>query len=191
MNSKQQQQLTKHLPLAATFLCGYYVADNKLAEALLVGGLYFLYSSEFSGHVKYAGDKKALVAVPQISCAKVVESSTAVPYVMEQVLPAAAVEEEILQPPLQPTYVNADEGPSLSGQSKYRFEQQFTLLPHQRSHVTVATPVEGPSRPSAQAIEENESRNSFYQSMASGGDMAIRKASGLHTLDYLCASATT
>jgi len=181
-----QKAVRKYLPFAATFVCGFYVADNKLAEALLVGGLCFFYMSEFCGTGKYCShNHKPTVSVKtEQPVSKVVKEVVVEPEEEEE-------EEEEEEKAEQVIHPKVHLGPELMGQSKYRFDKQFELLPHQRAQVIITTPVDGSAAPAAatQFVVRAEARDRFFSTLASGGDLLPRRAPGLHTLDYLCASA--
>lgn len=85
----------------------------------------------------------------------------------------------------------------LHGQSKTIFENKFTRLPHQIHKPVISTRFDDvdtksiaakEQQPPAQNLQELLARQSFYNSIASGGDMLPRVAPGIHTMLYLASS---
>lgn len=87
------------------------------------------------------------------------------------------------------------ESNSLTGQSKYIFDQKFTPTKYQVHQPVISTTFDEKvndayeKQPTAKGLQELLARQSFYDSIASGGDMNPRMNPGLKTMAYLTASA--
>lgn len=85
-----------------------------------------------------------------------------------------------------------DQSQSMTGQSKYMFDQKFTPLPSQMYKPVISTSFsdqkKGERQPTAKGLQELLARQQFYDTMASGGDIEPRVPSGIQTMRYLASS---
>lgn len=172
---------------------GVLFAQKRVSEAVLLCCIFVIYSMQTERQLLLTNKQgaAAAVVVPEDKAAPSTVNTTVVEHHVSKGSEDDAVKDSVEQsdevltevPKVEPIPESSD----LSGKSKFMFDNQFTLLKHQASKPLISATFEKTSEPivSAQSLDEVQSKQSFYDTIASGGDVQTRIPPGLSTLEYL------
>lgn len=188
--------------------CLYLVSERKIAHAVLLGcavSMYLIQDSSRSTQ-PLLKPSQAVISVVQALGATAdtaVDTEQAPPVISSPAAAAAAspAESQIMHlddavsgslsqsaemlvavPEVHPIVADGE----LTGMSKVIFDNAFTPMPHQVYRPVVSTSFDGPAGPVSDKQQQAlNSRNEFYKSIASGGDIQGKGPPGIQTMNYL------